>query len=102
LPEACESAHMGPPDFRVRGKIFAMLGYPDADWVMVKLTTQQQKQAVGADPSIFIPVKGGWGRKGATNVHPPSGDPAAVQSALQSAWRNAAPRKLAAEYDANE
>jgi hypothetical protein len=31
LPDAIESAHMHHPDFRVRGKIFATLGYPDKD-----------------------------------------------------------------------
>src|SRR5262245_47259746 len=29
LPEASEVGHMGHPDFRVGGKIFATLGYPD-------------------------------------------------------------------------
>ena len=32
LPEASESAHMAHPDFRVRGKIFATLGWPDQAW----------------------------------------------------------------------
>ena len=38
LPEAVEIGHMGHPDFRVRKKIFATLGYPDDAWGMVKLT----------------------------------------------------------------
>ena len=42
LPEALEVGHMGHPDFRVGGKIFATLGYPDARWAMVKLTPEQQ------------------------------------------------------------
>jgi hypothetical protein len=29
MPEAEEHAHMDHPDFRVGGKIFATLGYPD-------------------------------------------------------------------------
>ena len=29
LPDAVESAHMSHPDFRVHGKVFATLGYPD-------------------------------------------------------------------------
>lgn len=37
LPEAIESGHMGHPDFRVRGKIFATLG-PKEAWGMAKLT----------------------------------------------------------------
>ncbi len=65
---ASESAHMGHPDFRIRGKIFATLGYPDKSWAMVKLTPEQQRGFVGSDPDAFVPVKGGWGVKGATNV----------------------------------
>jgi len=41
LPEAVESAHMHHPDFRVRGKIFATLGYPDKDSGVVKLTPKE-------------------------------------------------------------
>ena len=52
---------MGHPDFRVKKKIFATLGAPDAGWGMVKLTPEQQKQFVCAEPNAFVPVKGGWG-----------------------------------------
>ena len=38
LPETSEGAHMGHPDFRVGGKIFATLG-PKEDWGIVKVTT---------------------------------------------------------------
>ena len=48
LPEAVENSHMGHPDFRVRGKIFATLGYPDDSWGMVKLTPDQQESMVDA------------------------------------------------------
>ena len=37
LPEAVEAEHMNHPDFRVRGKIFATLAYPDKSFGMVKL-----------------------------------------------------------------
>ena len=32
LPETAESSHMRHPDFRVAGKIFATLGYPEKGW----------------------------------------------------------------------
>ena len=51
LPEASEVGHMGHPDFRLRGKIFAMLGYPSEDWAMVKLTPEQQEALVGSASS---------------------------------------------------
>jgi hypothetical protein len=67
-PEAVESAHMNHPDFRVHGKIFATLGYPDAAWGMVKLSPIDQELFIQADPETFSPVKGAWGTGGATRV----------------------------------
>ncbi len=92
MPEASEVGHMGHPDFRVGGKIFATLGYPDESWGMVKLTPEQQEAFVSAEPKVFVPVKGGWGRKGATNVHLGSAKARSLRVALATAWRNVAPR----------
>jgi len=94
-PEAVEAGHMGHPDFRVGGKIFATLGYPDGDWAMVKLTPEQQEAFVAADPVAFSPVKGGWGRRGATSVRLCRAKVASVRTALMAAWRNVAPARLA-------
>jgi hypothetical protein len=85
---------MGHPDFRVRNKVFATLGYPDKEWAMVKLTPEQQASFVGAEPEVFAPVKGGWGRRGATNVRIESADEAMLRHALVAAWRNVAPKRL--------
>jgi len=85
---------MAHPDFRVRGKIFATLGYPDSGWAMVKLTPQQQMFFVLAEPKIFEPVKGGWGRRGATLVQLRAAKKRSVRKALDAAWRNTAPKRL--------
>ncbi len=69
LPEAVESEHMEHPDFRVGGKIFATLGYPNDEWGMVKLTPDQQARWYEAEPEVFVPVKGTWGRRGATPAY---------------------------------
>jgi len=95
LPEAVEASHMGHPDFRVVGKIFATLNYPRSGWGMVGLTPDQQELFVRAEPKAFVPVKGGWGRKGATNVQLRSARKSAVREALLTAWRNRAPKRLA-------
>jgi hypothetical protein len=58
LPQASEAAHMGHPDFRVAGRIFATLGYPRSGWAMVKLTPEQQQLFVRVQPAVFPPVKG--------------------------------------------
>ena len=94
FPEAVEAAHMGHPDFRVNGKIFATLGYPDGQWAMVKLTPEQQTAFVESAPRIFAPVKGGWGVRGATNVRLSAASERALGPALATAWRNVAPRRL--------
>lgn len=91
---------MDHPDFRVRGKIFATLGYPDAGWGMVKLTPEQQQVFVSIEPAVFEPVKGAWGRQGNTNVRLGAASKASLQRALVTAWGNAAPKRLAQEFDA--
>ena len=90
LPEAVESAHMAHPDFRVRGKIFATLGHPDAAHGMVKLTLEQQEALVEAEPETYAPVPGGWGRKGATHVRLRRARAKSLGLALTLAWRNVA------------
>jgi len=66
---AVEAAHMDHPDFRVNGKIFASLGYPDEDHGMVKLTPTQQRSFMKEAPGAFVPCAGAWGKGGATSVH---------------------------------
>ena len=95
MPETLEVGHMGHPDFRVGGKIFATLGYPDERWGMVKLSPEQQEAFISADPEVFVAVKGGWGQRGATNVLLRKAKVAIVRTALTAAWRNVAPAKLA-------
>src|SRR5207302_3548375 len=68
IPDAVESAHMGHPDFRVNGKIFATLGYPDETSGMVKLSPEEQALFIEKAPGVFHPCNGAWGRQGATNV----------------------------------
>jgi hypothetical protein len=94
FPEAIESAHMRHPDFRVGGKIFATLGYPDEDSAMVKLSADDQKEFVRTNPDLFQPAKGAWGRQGSTIVYLPAATSDIVREALSAAWRNTAPKRL--------
>jgi len=94
LPDASEQSHMGHPDFRVRGKIFATLGYPDDSRGMVTLLDDQQDALSRAKPDCFAPVPGGWGRRGATYVNLREADEESVYDALVMAWRNKAPKSL--------
>jgi hypothetical protein len=97
LPDAAEGAHMGHPDFRAHGRIFASLGGPGEEYAMVKLTTEQQHDFVASRPDIFVPVKGGWGLRGATNIRLEKATASALRPALEAAWGNAAPKKRRAE-----
>src|SRR6266576_4352381 len=91
FPDAIELAHMHHPDFRVGGRIFATLGYPDEDSAMVKLSPDEQKEFVRSRPNIFTTVKGAWGRQGATNINLPAATLKIVREALTAASRNTAP-----------
>ena len=94
FPEAIESAHMRHPDFRAGGKIFATLGYPDENSAMVKLSADDQKEFIRTSPGVFTPVKGAWGRQGATTINLPAATIGIVREALTAAWRNTAPKRL--------
>jgi len=94
LPDAIEAAHMGHPDFRVGGKIFATLGYPNRALAMVQLTPDQQELFVRSEPKSFTPVPGGWGRKGSTHVLLKTAKKAAVREALSVAWRNRTSKEI--------
>jgi hypothetical protein len=98
FPESVESSHMDHPDFRVGGKVFATLGYFDAGWGMVKLMPDQQEEFVRAEPKVFVPAKGSWGRRGATCVRLKVVKKSTLRKALVAAWLNAAPKRLAAKF----
>jgi hypothetical protein len=91
LPGAEERAHMDHPDFRVGGRIFATLGYPDDGWGMVKLNPEQRAEFMESHPAAFSPVPGGWGKRGATLVNLKAVRTPAMRKALAAAWRNTAP-----------
>jgi len=94
LPETEERQHMDHPDFRVAGKIFATLGYPDKTCGMVKLSPEGQHNFSKDFPNAFIPLKGAWGRRGATRVHLKAAKKEVLQKAIHAAWRNTAPKRL--------
>ena len=92
LPGAIEASHMGHPDFRVGGKIFATLGYPHRAIGVVILTPEQQELFVRSEPKTFTPVPGGWGKQGSTHVQLRTAKKSAVREALKVAYSNRAPQ----------
>ena len=99
FPETTQSAHMNHPDFRVAGKVFATLGYPDKRWGMVRLTPEEQDNILRERPDAFHPSSGAWGRQGCTNVLLRGVDKATLHRALRIAWRNRAPKKLVQHFE---
>jgi hypothetical protein len=93
FPDAIESSHMGHPDFRAGGKIFATFPKPDEKIGMVKLTPEQQAMFVKDEPAMFEPVPGGWGKGGATVVKLKSATKTEVRRAMEAAWKNATSKK---------
>ena len=68
LPGAVESSHMGAPDFRINGRIFATLAYGARGLGTLILTPEQQAGFLADAPEHFTPAPGGWGRMGMTLV----------------------------------
>jgi hypothetical protein len=87
MKDVLEGAHMGHPDFRVNGKIFATI-HPDHAYGMVKLTSEQQQELVKSHPTIFAPENGAWGRAGCTSVRLDSVDEETLGEAMTLAWQN--------------
>jgi len=94
LSGVVESSHVNHPDFRVRNKIFATLGYPDERWGMVKLSPDQQAALLRSDPATFRPAAGAWGRSGSTIVLLSAAKVVQLRPVMRQAWENiSAPEK---------
>ena len=88
LTDAVEGSHMGHPDFRINGRIFASLRQ-DERHGMVILTPEQQARFVADYPSAFQPESGAWGRSGCTRVDLAAVDEEALGEAATLARQNA-------------
>jgi hypothetical protein len=92
LPEVEERAHMGHPDFRVRGRIFASLAVPSEEWATLALGSDHQEVLVKSHPEVFSPAAGAWGARGWTRVLLRAARVPVLREALREAWRGAAGR----------
>jgi hypothetical protein len=81
------SSHMGAPDFRVGGRIFATLASESQGYGNLMLTPEQQAAFVGEQPEIFLPVHGGWGESGATHIRLAAASEDQLAGALRTAWK---------------
>ena len=87
LEGAEEGSHMGNPDFRVGGRIFATLAAAKQGYGNLMLTPEQQAMFVAELPEVFIPIAGGWGQNGATHVRLAAANQDLLTGALHTAWK---------------
>jgi hypothetical protein len=100
LEDAIEGAHMGHPDFRANGRIFATLHAGDKTG-MVALTPDEQREFLRTDGAMFEPSPGAWGRQGCTTVILKAAALPTIRAAMNLAWQRVMemppPRKRAAK-----
>jgi hypothetical protein len=87
LEGAEESSHMGSPDFRVGGRIFATLASQALGYGNLMLTPEQQAAFVEEMPEVFLPIPGGWGKMGATHIRLAKATEDVLAGALHTAWK---------------
>jgi hypothetical protein len=88
LEGAEESSHMGSPDFRVGGRIFATLASQSQGYGNLKLSLEQQASFIEELPGVFLPIAGGWGRTGMTHIRLASANEEVLAGALRTAWKS--------------
>ncbi len=92
LPEAQELETWGVATFRVRGKIFCILG-ADGSSASIKATREQQAELIASQPEVFA-VASYTGRFGWVAVDVARADAGEVAELLEDAWRQTAPTSL--------
>jgi len=110
LDGAVQGAHMGHPDFRAHGRVFASIRDAPATearrsaprtFGAVMLTPDQQQQFL-ASSSAFTPESGAWGRAGWTRVRLEDVDEDTLGEAVTLAWQNAAAKATARKKTATK
>ena len=102
LEGAEESSHMGSPDFRVGGRIFATLASQKQGYGNLMLSPELQADFVQEDPEVFLAVAGGWGKSGATHVRLAAANEDLLTGALRAAWRLRTEKNAAARSGASK
>lgn len=93
MPGAEEKSHFGQADFRVKNKIFAGLSR-DATTGNLKLSPEAQSIVLEAEPAVFSPAAGAWGRSGWTHVRLAQASPTSLQMLIEESWCLVAPKRM--------
>jgi hypothetical protein len=97
LPEAVEQETWGTPTFRVRRKIFVMLGEGQRE-AWVKSTHDEQRALTQMDPDTFF-VPPYVGPNGWVGVRFQTVDRDEMRELITEAWRMTAPKRLVDAFD---
>ncbi|MCW3087473.1 MAG: hypothetical protein JWQ78_859 [Sediminibacterium sp.] len=87
FPDTDEHPHFHLQSFRVKKKIFATL-WQKENRAMLKLSLVDQSVFCAYDTTVFYPVPGGWGKKGATFVDLKKVRKDMLTDALTTAYEN--------------
>ena len=79
---------LGSQEFRIKDKVFATLGWPEAGWAVVKLTPADQARFLKGGEGLS-PEPGGRGRRGVTRVRLAAVDADRLTPVLKAAWTQA-------------
>lgn len=82
-----QGSHMGAVDFRVGGRIFATLASVREGYGNLMLNRDQQTAFVEEAPEVFLPIHGGWGKKGMTHIRLAAASEDVITGALRTAWK---------------
>ena len=98
LPEAQEIETWGDATFRVRHRIFVIMG-ADGTRVTVKATREEQRAVIQENPTTYyLPdyvAQHGW-----IGIHLGKAPTDEVTELVTEAWRMTAPRRVVAAFDA--
>jgi hypothetical protein len=83
-----EGSHMGAPDFRVGGRIFATLAAEHLGFGNLMLSPELQRALIAESPEVFLPIPGGWGRKGCTHIRLADATAEQLLKGLRAAWNS--------------
>lgn len=83
--------------FTVAGRPFARIRANAPKFMDVMLKRSDSEAAGAGEPELFVPLPGTWRRPGYLQIATKAAD-STFASALNAAWLNAAPRKLARQH----
>jgi hypothetical protein len=85
FPRAQERSMLGSQEFRIKDKVFATLGWPEAGWAVIKLTPADQTRFLIACAGLS-PEPGGRGKRGVTRVRLAASQEDRLAPVLKAAW----------------